>query len=271
MVGGVRVHKEGTGGEDSVSFLSLSILVQEDSEVHLHKCTVTWEYTLSGLCIILTFIYLVSRGGSSNCGSGVSSTLSAKTGTENLAIDSVPSTPQSEVLKLRFSEYPPRWPVFHRGEVAFMGLTQGLRTARLASILSRFSTIDWGTLALYCSAWQGTIESNKRVKWKWLWKRKCMLCVVASSYSWNRWLNCPVIKGNTIILYWYFSLNYSKHTTLFQSLEQLAPSNSLWRLFSVIFYIFCPYEQQNWGIAPVNKDIMIKTSSVESGLATNLF
>lgn len=112
--------------------------------------------------------YLVNRGRLHNCGGRVSLAHSAMRGFVNLDVVSVPSTPQSEVLNPRFSEYPPRWPVFHRAEAAFMGLTRKLtcrlHTARLLFILSGLSTIDQATRTLCCTVWQGTIMSSQCVE-----------------------------------------------------------------------------------------------------------
>ena len=57
---------------------------------------------------------------------GLPLSLSAASGFVNLDVVSVASTPQSEVLNPRFSEYPPRWPAFHTAETAFIRLTREL-------------------------------------------------------------------------------------------------------------------------------------------------
>lgn len=56
--------------------------------------------------VVFIYSYLVSGGGFHICGGRVSLSLAPKGGCVNLDVVSVPSTPQSEVLNPRFSEYP---------------------------------------------------------------------------------------------------------------------------------------------------------------------
>lgn len=160
--------------DDAVSILSLSVLEEQASHIN-----VTWEDTLSGRESWLTYSYLVSGGRFHNCGDGVSLCLSAKRGFVNLDVVWVPSTPQSEVLNPRFSEYPPRWPVFSHGWSCLYGAYKGAHMQAPHSQTTLHSV--W---AQHC--WPGNtglillrLARNHNVKpvceRQWLWKSVCMI------------------------------------------------------------------------------------------------
>lgn len=126
------------------------------------------------LLMLNSHIATWSAEGNSITAGGVSLSLSAKRRFVNLDVVSVPSTPQCEVLNPRFSEYPPWWPVFHRAEAAFIGLTRELacrlHAARLPSILSGLSTVGPGNTCLILLSLEKKHNVGPVCKRQWLWK-----------------------------------------------------------------------------------------------------